>query len=72
MPAVVPACAQSRGSSSTDVTTQQTQQSPYHGAVVEDIVAEVNDQVISKSDYDRAEQEMEARGAAAGMVADNS
>ncbi len=56
----VPGFAQSRGSGSTDVTTQQTPQSPYHGAVVEDIVAEVNDQAISKSDYDRADQEMEA------------
>ncbi len=52
--AAVPACAQGRGSSDT-----QTQQSPYHGTVVEDIAARVNDQVISKSDYDRAEQELE-------------
>jgi peptidyl-prolyl cis-trans isomerase SurA len=49
--------AQSRGSA--DVTTQRTSQSPYQGTVVEDIVAMINDQVISKSDYDRAEQEME-------------
>lgn len=55
-----PGFAQSRGSNYTDVpTTQQTPQSPYHGAVVEDIVAEINDQVISKSDYDRAAQELE-------------
>ena len=49
--------AQSRGSA--DVTSQRTSQSPYQGTVVEDIVAMMNDQVISKSDYDRAEQEME-------------
>lgn len=36
-------------------------QSPYHGDVVEDIVARVNDQVISSSDYARAEQELEAQ-----------
>jgi peptidyl-prolyl cis-trans isomerase SurA len=54
VPAAVPAFAQGRGSSDT-----QTQQSPYRGTVVEDIAARVNDQVISKSDYDRAEQELE-------------
>ena len=38
------------------------QQSPYQGEVVEDIIARVNDQVISRSDYDRAEQDLEAQG----------
>ena len=37
------------------------QQSPYQGSVVEDIVARVNDQVISRSDYDRSEQDLEAQ-----------
>lgn len=36
-----------------------TQQTPYPGTVVEDIVARVNDQVISTSDYDRAVQDLE-------------
>lgn len=54
VPTAVPAHAQGRGSSDT-----QTQQSPYHGTVVEEIAARVNDQVISKSDYDRAQQELE-------------
>ncbi len=54
IPAAVPALAQGRGSSDT-----QTQQSPYHGTVVEEIAARVNDQVISKSDYDRAAQELD-------------
>lgn len=35
------------------------QQSAYPGTVVEDIVARVNDQVISTSDYDRAMQDLE-------------
>lgn len=35
------------------------QQSPYPGAVVEDIVARINDQVISTSDYDRALQDLD-------------
>jgi peptidyl-prolyl cis-trans isomerase SurA len=34
-------------------------QTPYPGTVVEDIVARVNDQVISTSDYDRAVQDLE-------------
>jgi len=37
------------------------QQSPYQGTVVEDIVARVNDQVISRSDYERAEQDLDAQ-----------
>jgi peptidyl-prolyl cis-trans isomerase SurA len=38
----------------------QTQEPiPYQGTVVEEIVARVNDQVISRSDYDRAEQDLE-------------
>jgi peptidyl-prolyl cis-trans isomerase SurA len=35
---------------------------PIHGKVVEDIVAWVNDQVITQSDYDRALQQLEAEG----------
>jgi len=35
------------------------EQTPYPGSVVEDIVARVNDQVISRSDYERAEQDLE-------------
>lgn len=41
--------------------TAAEQQSPYQGAVVEDIVARVNDQVISRSDFARAEQDLEAQ-----------
>jgi len=38
-------------------------QSPYGGATVEDIIARVNDQIITRSDYDRAlaEVDQEAR-----------
>jgi peptidyl-prolyl cis-trans isomerase SurA len=45
-------------------TTQQPaqQESPYAGKVVEEIVARVNDQAISKSDYDRAQQELDQEG----------
>jgi len=35
------------------------QDSPYGGVVVEDIVAQVNDRIITRSDYDRAMKEMD-------------
>jgi peptidyl-prolyl cis-trans isomerase SurA len=35
-------------------------ESPYGGTTVEDIIARVNDQIISRSDYDRAMSEMDA------------
>ncbi len=42
-------------------------ESPYGGTTVEEIIARVNDQIITKSDYDRAQaeldQEMQQRGA---------
>jgi len=43
--------------------------SPYGGTVVEDIIARVNDQIITRSDYDRAMKQMddEARKAGASM-----
>jgi peptidyl-prolyl cis-trans isomerase SurA len=37
-----------------------TPESPYGGVTVEDIVARVNDQIISRSDYDRAVNEVDA------------
>ncbi|AXC11491.1 Survival protein SurA precursor (Peptidyl-prolyl cis-trans isomerase SurA) [Acidisarcina polymorpha] len=37
-------------------------QSPFAGSVVEDIVVRVNDQIISKSDYDRQMEELETTG----------
>ena len=43
-------------------------QSPYHGDVVEDIIAQVNDQVISSSDYQHAEQELEAQAKQRNMT----
>ncbi|HVW77076.1 MAG TPA: peptidylprolyl isomerase [Alloacidobacterium sp.] len=36
-------------------------ESPYQGTVVEEIVARINDQIISKSDYQRADQELAAQ-----------
>jgi peptidyl-prolyl cis-trans isomerase SurA len=40
--------------------------SPYGGSAVEEIVARVNDQVITKSDYDRGLKEMDAEAAQSG------
>ncbi len=42
-------------------------ESPYGGSVVEDIIARVNDQIISKSDYDRAETELDQEGHQRGL-----
>ena len=35
-------------------------ESPYGGATVEDIIARVNDQIITRSDFERAKQELES------------
>jgi len=40
-------------------THPPTQESPYGGVIVEDILARVNDQIISRGDYDRALKEMD-------------
>jgi peptidyl-prolyl cis-trans isomerase SurA len=37
-------------------------ESPYGGFVVEDIVARINDQIITRSDYDRALKELDQEG----------
>ena len=42
-------------------------QSPYGGVTVEDIVARVNDQIITQSDYDRAMKEMDQEGKQQGL-----
>lgn len=42
-------------------------ESPYGGSVVEDIIARVNDQIITKSDYDRAETELDQEGHQRGL-----
>jgi peptidyl-prolyl cis-trans isomerase SurA len=58
--AVAPAVAQNPKSDF------ETQSSPYTGKVVEEIVARVNDQVISLTDYKRAEQQLEQEAQQAG------
>ncbi len=50
------------GQTSAKAPAAPAAQSPYQGTVVEDIVARVNDQIISKSDYQRADQELESQG----------
>jgi peptidyl-prolyl cis-trans isomerase SurA len=42
-------------------------ESPYGGTTVEDIIARVNDQIITKSDYDRAETELDQAGREHGL-----
>jgi peptidyl-prolyl cis-trans isomerase SurA len=46
-------------SSALAQTHAPVSQSPYGGVTVEDIVAHVNDQIITQSDYDRAMKEMD-------------
>ena len=56
--------------SSTPAQTRSTAPaSPYGGATVEEIIARVNDQIITRSDYDRAMKQMddEARKEGASM-----
>jgi len=52
-----------------------TPESPYGGATVEEIIARVNDQIITKSDYERAQtqsdQEMRQRGATMQEISDS-
>ncbi len=43
-------------------------ESPYGGAVVEEIIARVNDQVITRSDYDRAMKELDDEGRQHGLT----
>jgi peptidyl-prolyl cis-trans isomerase SurA len=43
-------------------------ESPYGGAVVEDIIARVNDQIITRSDYDRAMKELDQEGRQRGLT----
>jgi peptidyl-prolyl cis-trans isomerase SurA len=46
-------------SSASAQTRPATPESPYGGVTVEDIVARVNDQIITTSDYDRAMKELD-------------
>jgi len=52
-----------------------TPASPYGGTTVEEIIARVDDQIITKSDYDRAQaesdQEMRQRGATMQEISDS-
>ena len=43
-------------------------QSPYGGNVVEEIIARVNDQIITRSDYDRAMKELDDEGRQRGLT----
>jgi len=47
-------------SSTLAQTRPAAPESPYGGATVEDIIARVNDQIITRSDFDRAMKELDA------------
>ena len=66
--AVAPVLAQKKTKNQTLTPAQQAERarfdpkaeaSPFGGAVVEEAVAQVNDQIINTSDYDRAEAQLE-------------
>jgi peptidyl-prolyl cis-trans isomerase SurA len=54
-------------SSTMAQTRAAAPQSPYGGVTVEDIVARVNDQIITQSDYDRAMKELDQEGKQQGL-----
>ena len=60
--AVPSATAQSAGAPRPDAPSPNSlaaaPETPYHGAVVEEVIAQVNDRVISTSDYQRAVDEL--------------
>jgi len=43
-------------------------QSPYGGTVVEEIIARINDQIITRADYDRALKELDDEGRQRGLT----
>ena len=58
-PAVLAIGAMLLASSTLAQNRPAAPQSPYGGVTVEDIIARVNDQIITQSDYDRAMKEMD-------------
>jgi len=50
------------GAHAQNKPTGTAPESPYGGVTVEDILARVNDQIITRSDYDRALKEMDDQG----------
>ena len=65
--AAAPAFAQTVSAPSKNAAAAAPQ-SPYHGEIVEDIIAQVNDQVITTSDYARAQQELDAQAKQRNMT----
>jgi peptidyl-prolyl cis-trans isomerase SurA len=69
VPALLGTAILATGAHAQNHPASTTPQSPYGGVTVEDILARVNDQIITRSDYDRALKEMdnEARQRGATM-----
>jgi len=55
-------------SSACAQTGANAPESPYGGTTVEDIIARVNDQIITKSDYDRAQSELDQESHQRGLT----
>ena len=69
VPAILGTAILATGAQAQNHPASTTPQSPYGGSTVEDILARVNDQIITRSDYDRAMKELdnEARQRGASM-----
>ena len=50
-----------------DKSNPPSQEAPSGGTIVEDIVAKINDQIVTQSDYERALQQMDAEGKQQGL-----
>ncbi len=61
-PPAAPASIRDKQAAPAQQFQPQAPVSTFGGTVVEDVVARVNDQIISRSDYDRAMQQLEADG----------
>jgi peptidyl-prolyl cis-trans isomerase SurA len=74
VPVLLGAALLAVGAQAQNHPSSATPESPYGGATVEDILARVNDQIISRSDYDRALKEMDdaarQRGESLQQIAD--
>jgi peptidyl-prolyl cis-trans isomerase SurA len=55
------------GAQAQDHPTGTAPESPYGGVTVEDILARVNDQIITRSDYDRALKDMDDQARQRGL-----
>src|SRR5258708_5163358 len=59
VPAILGTAILATGAQAQNHPASTAPQSPYGGSTVEDILARVNDQIITRSDFDRAMKELD-------------